>query len=76
MQIDIQDAQVQLSKLIKAVHTGEDVVIMRDGVAVAQLLAISKSGFKTGVLKDQLKDSVPDFLTPMDDAALNDWEAS
>ena len=76
MRINIHDAQVHLAKLIQAAHAGEDVVIMRDGVAVAQLLAISKSGFKTGVMKDELKDSVPDFLTPVDDAALNDWEAS
>ena len=50
MRINIHDAQVHLAKLIQAAHAGEDVVIMRDGVAVAQLLAISKSGFKTGVM--------------------------
>ena len=74
MQVTIHTAKTQLSKLIEAVKAGEDVIIAKGTEPVARLVAIQKGQFKTGILKDELAGSFPNFLTPLDDATLADWE--
>ena len=74
MQVTIHTAKTQLSKLIEAVKAGEDVIIAKGTEPVARLVAIQKGQFKTGILKDKLDGSLPDFLAPLDDATLADWE--
>lgn len=75
MQMNILDAKTNLSKLIEAACAGEDVVIAKGGKPVARLVPIAAGGFRFGVLDGQI-DSVPDFLSPMDEDALAAWEGA
>lgn len=74
MQVTIHTAKTQLSKLIEAVKAGEEVIIAKGSEPVARLIPVSKGAFKTGLLKAELKGSMPDFLAPLDDETLSDWE--
>ena len=74
MQVTVHQAKTQLSKLLEAVERGEEVIIARDKTPVAQLVPIRKKQFKLGILKDQLKGPVPDFLEPMSEEDLRLWE--
>jgi prevent-host-death family protein len=76
MQVTEHAAKIGLSKLIEKALSGEDVVITRDGKPVAKLVAIRDRTFKFGLLKNQLKGPIPDFLEPMDEADLAAWEGS
>jgi prevent-host-death family protein len=74
MQVNVHQAKTQLSKLLEAVEKGEEVIIARDNVPVAQLVPVRRKQFKLGILKDQLKGPVPDFLEPMSEEDLRLWE--
>lgn len=74
MQVNVHQAKTQLSKLLEAVEKGEEVIIARDNVPVAELVPVRKKKFKLGILKDQLKGPVPDFLEPMSEEDLRLWE--
>ncbi len=76
MQVTIHTAKTQLSKLIAAAEAGEDVIIAKGSQPVARLVAYQKSPFKLGIMAAELGDSVPDFLEPMDDETLSDWEGA
>lgn len=49
-------------------------IIARDNIPVAELVPVRKKKFKLGILKDQLKGPVPDFLEPMSEEDLRLWE--
>lgn len=72
MQVPINEAKTQLSKLIDATLAGEDVVIARGQKPVARLVPVSNM-FTFGLMKDQLN-SVPNFDEPMTDQELHDWD--
>ena len=42
VQVNIREAKTQLSRLLKLVEAGEEVVIARNGVPVARLVATGK----------------------------------
>ena len=73
MQVNVHEAKTQLSKLIEAALKGEDVVIARDGKPAVRLVAVvpTKKTFKFGILKGL---NPPDFLAPMSEAELKEWE--
>lgn len=73
MQVNVHEAKTQLSKLIEAALKGEDVVIARDGKPAVRLVAVSQATktFKFGILKGL---NPPDFLAPMSEAELKEWE--
>ena len=73
-QFTIRDAKTHLSQLIDAALAGEDVVIARHNTPVVRLVAIPKGKFKFGILHDQLKGEMPDFLEPMSEEELKLWE--
>ncbi|WP_299048956.1 type II toxin-antitoxin system prevent-host-death family antitoxin [uncultured Tateyamaria sp.] len=73
MQFSVHAAKTQLSKLIDAALSGEDVVIAKGTRPVVRLVPIRQSGFALGTHRGQLG-AVPDFLTPMDEADLDIWE--
>ncbi|EGF92923.1 prevent-host-death family protein [Asticcacaulis biprosthecium C19] len=73
MQVTIHAAKTQLSKLIEAAASGEEVVIARGRTPVARLVPIHKGQFKIGILKDKVT-TVPDFLEPMAPSDLDLWE--
>lgn len=73
MQVNVHEAKTQLSKLIAAALLGEDVIIARDNKPVVRLVAVpqTKPKFKFGILSGL---NPPDFLEPMSEAALREWE--
>jgi len=74
MQFTVHAAKTNLSKLIDAALSGEEVVIAKGSVPVVKLVPLEQRTFKIGILKDKLLGDAPDFLAPMgeDEAAL--WE--
>jgi antitoxin (DNA-binding transcriptional repressor) of toxin-antitoxin stability system len=72
--VTIHVAKTQLSRLIEAALSGEEVVIARGDKPVVRLLAIPQGEFKFGVLEPGLLGEGPDFLAPMDEEELAAWE--
>lgn len=73
-QVTIHAAKTNLSKLIEAALAGEEVVIARGDRPVVRLVAIPQGSFTIGILKDQLIGPGPDFLEPMTEDEMADWE--
>jgi prevent-host-death family protein len=64
--INIHDAKTQLSKLIEAVETGEEIIIARAGKPVAKLVPFApvKVVRKPGLMKGKFE--IPDsFFDPL-----------
>jgi antitoxin (DNA-binding transcriptional repressor) of toxin-antitoxin stability system len=72
--VTIHVAKTQLSKLIEAALTGEEVVIAKGDRPVVRLVAIPQGQFKLGVLEPGALGQGPDFLSPMDEDELVAWE--
>ncbi len=64
MQFNVHQAKSQLSQLLFAVEKGEEVVIARNGVPVAQLVATKPRVVSTG-------DGASDESTLSDDASVS-----
>lgn len=60
--MNMLDAKTRLSQLVDAAEHGEEVLIARHGVPVAQIVPVRKRKFRFGFLKDQ--------VTPIRDALL------
>ena len=78
MLVNLHDARAHLSRLIAAAQEGEEVVIARKGKPVARLVALEAehsphSGFTFNTLR-HLSNAPPDFLEPLTDSDLEDWE--
>jgi antitoxin (DNA-binding transcriptional repressor) of toxin-antitoxin stability system len=74
MQVTVHVAKTQLSKLIDAALSGEEVVIAKGRKPVVKLVAIPQTPFKIGILKGQLDGPMPDFFEPLDEDDLTAWE--
>lgn len=68
MQVTVVEAKDQLSRLLRAVEDGEQVVITRNGRAVAQLCPPPrpKSKIILGGMKDKIR-LLPGWDDPMDE---------
>ncbi|MRG56316.1 type II toxin-antitoxin system prevent-host-death family antitoxin [Phyllobacterium sp. SYP-B3895] len=75
MQVNVHAAKSNLSKLIDAGLSGEEVIIAKGNKPVVKLVPIPKSRFKAGALKE-LAGTAPDFLEPMSEEELALWERS
>ena len=79
MQVTVHEAKTQLSKLIRAVEAGEDVVIARGNKPVIRLVVVEEPAPRTfaerlsGPLA-HLSGDMPDFLEPMSEEELAAWE--
>ena len=71
----VHAAKSQLSKLIDAALSGEEVVIAKGSKPVVRLVAIPQADFKLGILCGKVED-LPDFLSPMAEDDLKHWEGS
>ncbi|KIP99962.1 prevent-host-death protein [Agrobacterium tumefaciens] len=78
MEVTIHAAKTNLSKLIEAVLSGEEVIIAKGKRPVVKIVPIEarKTGFTIGILKKELAGTVPDFLEPMSDDELALWEGA
>lgn len=75
MQVNIAEAQAKLSDLLAVVDAGEEVIIARDGVPVAHLIAVAETGVRLGLLEGMVNpDRLPDFLEPMTPDELAEWD--
>lgn len=73
MQVNVHEAKSQLSKLIEAALRGEEVIIARDNKPVVRLVAVTRSAFKIG-MPGFIGMPVPDFLEPLTEEELREWE--
>jgi len=74
MQFTVHTAKSQLSKLIDAALSGEEVVIAKGSKPVVRLVPVAQSGFKIGVLPVEAIGQGPDFLESMGESELDAWE--
>jgi antitoxin (DNA-binding transcriptional repressor) of toxin-antitoxin stability system len=74
MQVTVHVAKTNLSKLIDAALSGEEVVIAKGRKPVVKLVAIPQTPFKIGILEGQLDGPMPDFFEPLDEDDLTAWE--
>ncbi len=74
MLVTIHNAKSQLSKLIEAALSGEDVVIAKGDKPVVRLVAIEPGGFKIGLLQGKKLGPGPNFLEPLPEEELQLWE--
>ena len=68
IQVNIHEAKTHLSKLIKKVMNGEDIIIAKSNIPVVKIIPIkgSKPKRKLGTAKGTIKLS-DDFDAPIDD---------
>lgn len=69
----VHTAKSQLSKLIDAAMSGEEVIIAKGTKPVVRLVAIPQAEFKMGLLTDKAG-TPPNFLEPLTSDELDAWE--
>jgi antitoxin (DNA-binding transcriptional repressor) of toxin-antitoxin stability system len=62
IEANMLEAKTRLSQLVEAAERGEQVLLKRNGVVVAQIVPVPKKKFPFGFLKDQ--------AGPVDDSLL------
>ncbi len=67
MQVNMLEAKTKLSQLVEAAQHGEEVLIARNGVPVAQLVPVRKPKLKFGFLKGQIGPIADELLFSMSD---------
>lgn len=72
-QVTIHAAETDLSRLIKAALSGEEVVIAKGDKPVVRLVPVARGAFKFGLLKGKIGGG-PDFPAPGDENDLALWE--
>lgn len=76
MIVNVHEAKTQLSKLIEAALRGEEVTIARAGKPVVRLvptLPVARK-FVLAPIPELVGIPSPDFLEPMSEEELRDWE--
>jgi len=76
MQITVHAAKSNLSKLIEAALSGEEVIIARGKQPVVKIVPLARSGFTIGLLKGKRLGAGPDFFAPMPADELALWEGA
>lgn len=72
--VNIHEAKSQLSRLIEAVVSGEEVVIAKAGTPVVRLVAVDKKPkLRFGLMKGKIK-IADDFNAPLPDDVLATFE--
>ena len=74
-QVTVHVAKTNLSRLIDAALSGEEIVIAKGNKPAVRLVPIPQGKFKIGLLKGVIGPG-PDFLTPLEDSELSLWEGS
>lgn len=74
MQVTVHKAKTELSKLIEAALKGEEVVIAKGKEPAVKLVPVEQARFISGILKGIVPPGGPDFLEPMSEEELRDWE--
>lgn len=74
MQASVHEAKTNLSKLLEKVGRGERVIITRHGIPAAELVPAHAKQVRLGSLKDVVSPPPSEFLEPLDEDELRDWE--
>jgi len=72
-QVTIHAAKTNLSKLIEAALSGEEIVIAKGSKLVVRLVPVTRGALKVGLLKGKLGTG-PDFFGPVEERDLDLWE--
>ncbi len=74
--VNVHEAKTHLSRLLKQVEAGEEVIIARNGVPVARLVSSKKRGKRQpGSMKGLIK--IDDrFFEPLPEDELAAWEGN
>ena len=76
MQVSVDEAQLQLSRLLELVEEGETVIIVRHGRTVAELIQARAGGLKLGIARhDPLVPLGDEWWRPMTDEEADSWAA-
>lgn len=75
MQFTVHSAKTNLSKLIDAALSGEEVVIAKGKRPVVKIVPIKQRRFEIGIWTEDLGPG-PDFLEPMSSDGLAEWEGA
>jgi prevent-host-death family protein len=73
-QVTIHAAKTQLSRLIEAAMSGEDVVIAKGNKPIVRLVPIPQGKFRIGLLAGRLGEPGPDVFAPLAEDELALWE--
>lgn len=65
------EAKTQLSQLVDAAERGEEVVIARNGLPVAQIVPVRKRKFALGFLKSKVPPVADEYLFSMTEEEAN-----
>lgn len=74
MLVAVPDTKKELLALIDAAIGGEEVIIAPKGDTAIKLVPVDRPRFRHGILQGVLKGPIPDFLEPMSEEELLDWE--
>ncbi len=76
MRVSAKEVGKKFEELVALAQRGEKVIVEQDEKPIAEIVPIplATGKFKHGILKDQLKGPAPDFLEPMSEEELLDWE--
>ncbi|MDP2958699.1 MAG: type II toxin-antitoxin system prevent-host-death family antitoxin [Longimicrobiales bacterium] len=72
--VNIHEAKTHLSRLIRAVQSGEEVVIARSGEPVVRLVRVEPAGKRVLGMDRGLFQVPDDFNEPLDPAVLASFE--
>ncbi|HNY47164.1 MAG TPA: type II toxin-antitoxin system prevent-host-death family antitoxin [Casimicrobium sp.] len=72
MQINIQDAKTQLSRLIDAALAGEEIIIARAGEPCVRLVSVVEASRAPGAAKGKAR-LTDAFFEPLPDDMLGAW---
>lgn len=73
--VNVHEAKTHLSRLLKRVEAGEEIVISRGGLPVARLLAYAPRSRRRSIGADRGIVQIPDdFDRPLPDEVLADFE--
>ena len=75
MQVGIHEAKTHLSKLLRRVAAGEEIVISRAGTPVAKLVPISEAKKRVFGFDKGLYEVPDDFDDPLPDDLLTEFES-
>lgn len=74
MLVEVPDTKQELLDLIEAALDGKEVIIAAKDRQAVKIVPVDRPRFRHGILKDVLKGPIPDFLEPMSEEELLDWE--
>lgn len=74
-QVNVHQAKTHLSRLLKRVAAGEEVIIARAGKPVARLVPVERAGRRALGTDRGLFEVPEDFDAPLPEALLDDFES-